>query len=236
MAATKRTIRTAKKSDRRGRYDRSLSPQERESEQREALIAAATYVFGTKGYAGATVELIVERAHMSRRTFYQHFDDLISALIAVHGSIANRAFALLEQVVALIEDPVERVRVGVTAFLSGIPENPLEARVIFQVVRGAGPALDARWQLETARYVSLLSSSLAAAHALGALQRAPDEATVYVLVAGLEALAVRHLSQGTAHLLVDLAPGMADLTLRAFGLLPTYKPQHELSQATTAPE
>ena len=57
-----------------------------------------------------------------------------------------------------------------------------------------------------------------AAHGQGRLSTAPDESAVYVLIAGFEALSVRHLAQGTEAQLVELAPKMAELVLRSFGL------------------
>jgi enolase len=60
----------------RGKYDRTRSPDERQKDQLRRLLDAAAHVFAEKGWAEATVETIVTRAGMSRRTFYEHFDDL----------------------------------------------------------------------------------------------------------------------------------------------------------------
>src|SRR5262245_23747833 len=58
-----------------GKYDRGSSPEQRRAEQRRALILAALEAFATKGYANTSVGVIVRRAGMSRRTFYEHFQE-----------------------------------------------------------------------------------------------------------------------------------------------------------------
>src|SRR5687768_14436637 len=75
-----------------GRYDRTMPASERREEQRRRLLAAAAEMFADKGYAGATVEGIVSRAGMSRRTFYEHFADLGDALLKLHDHAASLAY------------------------------------------------------------------------------------------------------------------------------------------------
>lgn len=63
---------------------RRMTRAERQAETRARVLDAATKVFAEKGFHGATVEEITERAGFSRGAFYSNFsdkDDLFLALI-----------------------------------------------------------------------------------------------------------------------------------------------------------
>ncbi len=215
-AKRKSRARPAELAPGRGQYDRSLSPHERFDQQRERLVEAAAMVFADVGYARATVEAIVQRAGMSRRTFYEHFKDVKDALHHVHASLAGPAFTLLEAALKPIEDPLERIRVGAMAFFGAIAGNGALARVIFREVRAAGPEFEARWELETMRYVVLMLQALSEAHAKGLVSHPPDELSVFTLLAGAEAVAMRFVNRGEEAKLLDAAPQLAELIIRAF--------------------
>jgi AcrR family transcriptional regulator len=200
----------------RGQYDRTLSKGERHAQQHALLVQAAGLVFAEVGFAAATVEDIVSRAAMSRRTFYEHFTDLKGVLLEVHASLAGQAFTFLELALGAIDDPLEQIRVGALTFFGLIAGNGSLARVIFREVRLAGPEFEARWEFETMRYVTLMTQALSLAHQRGLLGRAPDESLVFALIAGAEAVAMRHLARGEEAQLVEIAPRIAELILRAF--------------------
>src|SRR5438094_8288096 len=100
----------------RGKYDRGQTARERKAEQREQLLEAATEVFAQRGFAGATVEAVIKKAGMSRRTFYEHFDDLLDLLNRVHDRAAALAFEFITAQTAQERDPRKRIRVGLEAF------------------------------------------------------------------------------------------------------------------------
>ncbi|MEA2438085.1 MAG: hypothetical protein QOF65_2641 [Thermoleophilaceae bacterium] len=50
---------------------------------REAIIDAAARVFTERGYRGATVDAILERARLSKGTFYWHFESKDELMLAV---------------------------------------------------------------------------------------------------------------------------------------------------------
>jgi AcrR family transcriptional regulator len=200
----------------RGRYDRAQSPEERKRDQVQRLLDAAVEIFAARGFAGATVELIIERARMSRKTFYEHFEDLRDALLTLVARGADRAFESVEAAVSAESDPIAQLRVGVRAFLSIVAQNAAISRVVFREVRAAGPKFEQHRERILGRYVALLVSRLAAAHERGVLSRPPDELTVYALVAALESVAMRYVSRREEERLVEAAPVLEELVLRAF--------------------
>jgi AcrR family transcriptional regulator len=202
----------------RGRYDRQKSPEQRQKEQRRRLLDAAADVFAAQGFAGTSVETIVEKAGMSRRTFYEHFDDLKDILLQVHDRAASLAFRFVEAAVRSVDenDPVSRISAGVTAFLGIVAEHADLSRVVFREVRAAGPEHELRRDVVLGRYVALLFEGFSAAHARGLVSRPPDELTLYTLVSGLESVAMRYVARGEAARAVEAAPAMVELLMRAF--------------------
>ena len=69
-----------------GKYDRGRSPRERWDEQHTKLLEAATVVIARRGFGAAAVEGVIAQAGMSRRTFYEHFDDMHDLLVAHEGT------------------------------------------------------------------------------------------------------------------------------------------------------
>lgn len=199
----------------RGKYDRAQPAKERKQAQRDALLDAATVVFAKSGFARASVEAIVQKAGMSRRTFYAHFGDLRDVLRHVHDRAANLAFSLISQRLAEISHPLERIRTGIGLYLGAIATNPDAARVVFRVA--AGPEHEPRHARESQRYADLLLASLREAHAKGLIPQPPDETIAYAVTTGIEGVALRCLAQKRPEAAVEAAPAMVALVFQAFG-------------------
>jgi AcrR family transcriptional regulator len=124
--------------------------------QRSRLLAAAAVTIDEEGYARTTVARITARARVSRRTFYELFDDREACLDA-----------LLEDVVGRIEGEIaraelaglswrERVRGGLLAILAFFDREPALARVcVVQSLRG-GPLVLKRREEILARLAGVL--------------------------------------------------------------------------------
>lgn len=100
-----------------------------------------------KGYAATTVADVVERAGVSRRTFYEQFEDKESCFLAAYDlGLA----VVLERIRAAVEERPDagwrdRARAGVEAFLALLASEPAFARALQVEVLSAGPAaLDRR--------------------------------------------------------------------------------------------
>jgi AcrR family transcriptional regulator len=125
--------------------------------QRSRLLIGAVGAIEEYGYAEATVARITARARVSRRTFYELFDDREACLAA-----------LIEEVVVLLEHELagahldglpwcERVRGGLLVILSFFDREPVLARIcVVEGLRG-GPSVLARREEILARAVALLA-------------------------------------------------------------------------------
>lgn len=204
----------------RGKYDRSRTADQRQKEQLARLLEAAGHVFSEMGWADATVEAIVNRAGMSRRTFYEHFDDLKDCLLTFHQKATRRAFRAVEAAVtnADASRPGEMLDLGMKGFLGGIAMFPHVARVIFRVVRAAGPEFEIVHEQMIGHFVKLMQDGVARAHKLGRTQLPPDELRTFALVSAMEAVAMRYVMRGEEAKAMEAAPLLIDMVQRAFGV------------------
>ncbi|HEY8304888.1 MAG TPA: TetR/AcrR family transcriptional regulator [Solirubrobacteraceae bacterium] len=78
----------------RGRLPRGphgLKPEEVAADQRERLTEAMVHLAGERGYAATTVGDLIERAEVSRKTFYAHFADRRDLLLAAFDATSPAA-------------------------------------------------------------------------------------------------------------------------------------------------
>jgi AcrR family transcriptional regulator len=205
----------------RGKYDRTRSPDERQKEQMRRLLEAAGMVFAEMGWADATVEAIVNRAGMSRRTFYEHFDDLKECLLVLHQKVTKVSFRAVDSQVQAQTSPPEMLKMGVMAFLGGIAMFPHMARVMFRVVRSAGPEFELVHEQMMARFAKLFLDGVERSFesGLGLGKRPADgqvELRVFALVAGMEAVAMRYVLRGEESKAMEAAPVLINMVQKTF--------------------
>jgi AcrR family transcriptional regulator len=200
----------------RGKYDRSLSAADRHADQRSRLLDAATTVIASKGFAETTVEAIVERAGMSRRTYYEHFSDVRDVLAQIYERAAAISMTMVRSSARAQSDPIEALRAGLTAYFMAVATYPHVARVMFQEYRQGGRDFEVRYQRDSGRYAELLLELLLAVHAAGRLAKRPTEPSVFALAKGIEGLAVRAIARREHAKLTAMVPELMALVLAPF--------------------
>jgi len=110
--------------------------------RRERIVGAIVEVVAERGYAGASVRLVIERARVSRRTFYELFPGgMDDGLVVVMDEALERSCALVSR---MLEQPgrwQDGMRRGLAALLVFFDSNPALARVCFVETLGAGAAV-----------------------------------------------------------------------------------------------
>jgi AcrR family transcriptional regulator len=117
--------------------------------QRSRLLAAASGVVDELGYSRTTVTHITQRARVSRRTFYDLFEDREDCVLAVFEDVVG---LLRREVLAAagVEgmDWRERVRAGLWTILLFLDREPVLARVcVVQALRSGTRALERREEI-----------------------------------------------------------------------------------------
>ncbi len=199
-----------------GTYDRGLTPRARRAEQHARLLRAAIEVFAERGFAGASVEAIVDHTGMSRRTFYEHFDGLEGILREVHARSAAFALRMVEGAMGAARGPLAAIEAGIDAFLTLAGTNGGLARVLFREVRAAGPHYERRRTELLERFGAMLARAVERAHEDGDLARGPDEVTIYALTAAIEEVALRYVERRQEARLDEARPALTRLVVSAF--------------------
>lgn len=118
--------------------------------QRSRLLSSAVRAVEQYGYSHTTVTHITNRARISRRTFYELFENREDCLSAMFEDALERIAA---EIVSAKSDGLpwrERIRAGLSAILGFFDREPVVARVcIVQVLRGDEGVLERRAEILT---------------------------------------------------------------------------------------
>jgi AcrR family transcriptional regulator len=96
---------------------------EQQAQTRKRIVAAAIDLHGSVGPALTTVSMIAERAGVQRHTFYAHFPDERSLFLACSAAAAERDPLPDAGPWSAIEDPGERLLVGLRALYDWYARN-----------------------------------------------------------------------------------------------------------------
>ena len=134
---------------------------ERRGERRERFIAAGLALFGTQGFAATTIEALCAAAHLNPRYFYESFATREALLGAVYERHVNTvAQAVLAALESAPDDPVDRLEIGLRAFLDLTLADPRAARVNYFEVVGVSRELEQLRRDALRRYAGLIASEL----------------------------------------------------------------------------
>ena len=190
----------------RGQYDRALSRRERQAAQRERVIGAIAALSA----AGRELNVanVVELAGIGRNTFYEYFDDIEHALVAIKSRAVRELATLFEAALQSARTPLERVRALARAWVENLARDPVLMRLALQ----AQPELLEPTQLSAlARHLAtVLEAELEARAALPGLA---EPRRVFVVAAAFDSVS---RAQGSLGTLPDeeLQRLLADLSLR----------------------
>jgi AcrR family transcriptional regulator len=112
--------------------------------QRRRLLSAIVEVLGEHGYEGATVGRICKRAGVSRRTFYDLYDDREGCFLDAFEHAIERLSGLVVPAYAGEQRWRERVRGALTVLLECFDAEPGVARLCFVETLKGGPEVLAR--------------------------------------------------------------------------------------------
>ncbi len=168
--------------------------------QRRRLLLAFTEVLTEGGIEGASVGSICKRAGVSRRTFYEIFEDREACFIAAFEQALERVAA---RVVPAYERECkwnDRVRAGLSTLLEQLDAEPGLARLCVVETLRAGPQVSARRK----HTVELLATAIDEGRSEAKLGNELPSLTAHGVVGG--ALSVIHgrLLEGGCQPLVEL--------------------------------
>ena len=168
--------------------------------QRARLLAAAVDVVEDVGYAGMTVGAIVERARMSRKTFYDVFSDREDCFEAVFDHVSAHASALVTAAYATQTDWLASIRAALGALLCLMDEEPVLARLwVVEALGARRPVLERR-----ARAMSTLAGVVDEGRSVIGERAQPPGLTAEAAVGGVGHIIYARLLRGGPEPLIDL--------------------------------
>jgi AcrR family transcriptional regulator len=184
---------------------------------RAKICEAMARVVAERGYAAATIGDVSAAARISRRTFYEHFEDKESCFLETYRIGCENGIAQIDDALHALDRPDwrTRLRVSLETYVSVLAAEPHFARVLLIEVLGAGPRALAMREQVLANYV---------AHYRGLRERAraeepdlpsvPDE-FLRALVGGIAELVQQCLLESPPSEIPDRLRGLTD-TLVSF--------------------
>jgi AcrR family transcriptional regulator len=180
--------------------------------QHERLLAGMLRATAELGYREVSVQEVLDRAGVSRPTFYEHFENKEACFLAAFDAAVARLRTRLETTAEDGEGWRERFRLSLEELLSFVAEDPDAAMSLIVDARAAcPPALERRDELLD-HFASCLDSMV---RAEADPANAPSAIAAAGIIGGIEALLYARLNRGEADDVQSLLP-----SLMYFAVLP----------------
>jgi len=116
--------------------------QERRTDARERILAAAAAVFAELGFSGAGVDEIARRSGVNKAMLYYHVGDKQALYTAVLARNIDHARKVIEEAVEAAEGPVERLSAMLRALTTVVQEAPAYHRLVLREMASGGAHLE----------------------------------------------------------------------------------------------
>ncbi len=143
----------------RGQHD--LSAEYVAAHQRTRILEATTFVLSERGYGPATIGDIVARAHVSRRTFYDHFETKDHCVLACFAAATECIADAVRTAYTGADGWAESMAAGLAELMRVLVHYPHTARTCFLEVRSVGAAAEEPLAAARAMCSDALYSALA---------------------------------------------------------------------------
>jgi AcrR family transcriptional regulator/DNA-binding MarR family transcriptional regulator len=185
--------------------------------QRARMIAALVEVVRERGVGDVTVAHVVARSGVSRRTFYELFEDREACFLAAFEEAVRRASACVVPAFRAGAGWRERVRAGLEALLGFLEEEPgLGALCVVDALGAGAVALERRERIVQA-LIDAVDEGRTEARASARPMRLTAEGVVGAVLAVLHARLSARGSSGAPSVLELLGPLMGIVVLPYLG-------------------
>jgi len=178
------------------------------------LIAAMASLLAERGYSTVTIADIARQAHVSKRTFYEHFADKDACFIACYEALSGVTLQAIVDAMGQKGPWARRMSAATRAYLATLESQPALTRTLMMDIYAAGPealrvrrtvqkrfADNLRWVVDQGRKENPKLPRLSAAMATA-------------IIGGINELVLVAVEEGRADRLTELS-GTADALLQA---------------------
>jgi AcrR family transcriptional regulator len=179
--------------------------------QRGRMLAAMAQAVAVKGYGAVAVADVIAGAGVSRKTFYEHFDNKEECFLAAYDAGVELMLVAIDEAIgaAAGSGPLGIARAGTARYLGVLAANPAFARTFLIEVLAAGPrALERRGRVH-ARFADQLAAIHRAARADGSDDPPPH--VFRACVGAIHELVTDHVLRHGAETLPDLRDALVEV-------------------------
>jgi AcrR family transcriptional regulator len=178
------------------------------------MLAAMVQAVADKGYARVAVADVIERAGVSRKTFYEQFANKEECFLAAYDAIVDDLLATIDEALdAFAPDWLAAHRAAVRAYLEALAASPDFAKAFLIEVLGAGrEALDRRAAVQDRFATQLKDVHRRARQDIPEIPAVPPH-TFRAAVGAVGELVTAHVLEHGADTLPDLADAILDVQL-----------------------
>jgi AcrR family transcriptional regulator len=182
--------------------------------QRARMLAAMVQAVAEKGFARVAVADVIERAGVSRKTFYEQFANKDECFLAAYDATVDELLATIDHALdALAPDWLAAHRAAVQAYLEALAASPDFAKAFLIEVLGAGPeALKRRAAVQNRFAAQLEAVHRRARQDIPEIPAVPSY-TYRAAVGAVTELVSAHVLERGAETLPDLAGAVLDVQL-----------------------
>jgi AcrR family transcriptional regulator len=179
---------------------------------REALIEAGYALFAEKGLHEVSIDEIIEKASVSKQTFYNHFNEKRALALAIYSDIREEFESGVQQINADVQDPAVRIARGICLYVRKALDDPDHVRFVARMLIQDNDTEDPA----NRGLIRDLETGLAAGRLM---VRSPETGAAFVLGAS-EPLLAAVLADRTAQSAISLAQDFITLILRGLAVDP----------------
>jgi AcrR family transcriptional regulator len=182
--------------------------------QRARMLEAMVQAVAEKGFARVAVADVIDRAGVSRKTFYEQFANKEECFLAAYDAGVDRLLATIDEALgALAPDWLAGTRNAVEVYLQAMAASPAFARAFLIEVLGAGPQALARRDVVQERFAAQLAAIHRRARAdIPEIPALPPH-TFRAAVGAVNELVSAHVLEHGAGTLPELADAILDVHL-----------------------
>lgn len=151
------------------RGPQALPPEEVAADQRERLYEATIKAVNERGFVATTISDLVAGAGVSRRSFYEHFENKEECLLATYDALIERLTARMASAYDPKDEWIDQIEAIVSALFEASSDRPDAARLVCVEMGAAGPVGIERWARDAERLTAFIT---------GVFEQAPGEGAV----------------------------------------------------------
>jgi AcrR family transcriptional regulator len=174
--------------------------------QRGRLICAIADAVATKGYAATSVADVIALAGVSRKSFYEHFEDKEDCFLASYDTGAAAIHDAMTEAARGLDDWREILDAVFSTWLEFLEADHAFTRAYMIEFWAAGDAARERWKVRRERTAGLLRALHERAREEDPRIVPVSDTIVAAVVGGVNRVVISHVLEDTAEPLTTLKP------------------------------